>query len=794
MSKPRALTEKRIEWDRGDIGDFLVNPSGPELVGFLSRIKRSFGGGIYPGEARGYQSGDGDVYVWNAFSGTHFRGRSDLIDAGQVPNGDWQNQNAAFLFFSDSPQTQTESDWAQYLEQFGPIYVAKTYRGQRSPGVRGRSPQLNRLLASLKRMPVTALSEAQIVPSRAVRGLEYRVDPSARDLFGMMQRAIQTRQSDFGDIRALVGADKHVYAWDGYEFTHDDAYLDLIRAGAELGKPDQVSAIHLILVPSTYRGQVERNPPGTRLGSILRGSAYTLRHARINIAEIPSEAWSNTFMGLQRMARAEERRVQNDVWGHAYTQENPDLAQTFAGIGEGLDEAARAIHLTPRAQNRATASQLPVLINPSPNEFAALISKLKYPRARMLGRESILYVWEAGLATHDSVADSLQWPLDGNTHTATVILNSNTAMVGYFASQVPLDAPEQARTMQIRADHQWYASSPALARMLRGYQIDYDTREHVMEASMAKPIIVYHGTSGRLARDILKQGMLANPKQRTWAEDPHVSVNMASRVSLPGSYWTTNFATARSAVSKANEANRKSPEEDWRDIPGLIVIAQIIPQSAVADEDSLNGPLGWAWTQMMKEVLGVNSDAVQSLAAALWYPHGSVRGLPEKLLAKFTEVFHAAAKTNDRQPVPADLIKRTFHAETNRLLAHTEAQRGTGFYDVFRDLREFMPAIPSVPEAEHELLACKDALTRYYRKSTKEVGFSHTLRIDRDVGFSGPNRIIGLVQYSIMDRTPLVLLYGMIPEDFIRQYTERVGAWPGVIRPDGLPIDIGPQD
>ena len=145
-----GLNESLVYLDHSDIGDFLVNPMGPELVGYLKRLGTGSIGRV--AEARAYQSGAGDIYVWPAYSATHFRGRSDLIDAGLIPADDYKNPNAAFLFISLSPQVQAEHDWEQYLNQVGPVYIAGTPNGSRSTSLRGFSEQFGRLVASLRRM------------------------------------------------------------------------------------------------------------------------------------------------------------------------------------------------------------------------------------------------------------------------------------------------------------------------------------------------------------------------------------------------------------------------------------------------------------------------------------------------------------------------------------------------------------------------------------------------------------------------------------------------------------------
>jgi hypothetical protein len=117
--------------------------------------------------------------------------------------------------------------------------------------------------------------------------------------------------------------------------------------------------------------------------------------------------------------------------------------------------------------------------------------------------------------------------------------------------------------------------------------------EIISEARYRKPIIMYHGTSDKNLRSIMKQGVLANPTQRIWDTDPDTNMYNVSRVSLPGSYWASNLMLG---ISSSGIAVTKIGGN------GLLVIALINEQSAFADEDSINSKISWAYQDTVKEL------------------------------------------------------------------------------------------------------------------------------------------------------------------------------------------------
>src|SRR5208337_2478430 len=66
----------------------------------------------------------------------------------------------------------------------------------------------------------------------------------------------------------------------------------------------------------------------------------------------------------------------------------------------------------------------------------------------------------------------------------------------------------------------------------------------LMSVTAAARSIWYHGSSIKNLRSILAQGLIPDPKERAWADDPESSVYTPSRESYGGIYVTQNLLTA----------------------------------------------------------------------------------------------------------------------------------------------------------------------------------------------------------------------------------------------------------
>ncbi len=297
---------------------------------------------------------------------------------------------------------------------------------------------------------------------------------------------------------------------------------------------------------------------------------------------------------------------------------------------------------------------------------------------------------------------------------------------------------------------------------------------------------MYHGTSSVFLQSILKQGVIPNPTKKRWDTDV-ASRSTFSRASLPGSYWSSNYMTASSS---AHNTMRKFGGEE------IIVIAQIMEQSAYADEDNINSQLKWAVSDTVKEVYPqIRSDFWVSLAEELFGDHPEKR---KHLQTIFTQLLHKYLKGSEKHYPDTALCNKLLDLLVLRDMAF-EKQNGMRL-DMWMTK---VPEIPPVSDIEDALLQLRERLTKSYRYSTyyTDDKFNHTLRIPTTVGFRGTNKIKWILKMTKWDvnRTegegklakiiidPIILIYGntVLPEDFLHQYRERIGKFPGLVDSSG---------
>lgn len=94
------------------------------------------------------------------------------------------------------------------------------------------------------------------------------------------------------------------------------------------------------------------------------------------------------------------------------------------------------------------------------------------------------------------------------------------------------------------------------------------------------PIYLYHGTNKKNLSSILSQGLIPNPKKRTWQDDPDAGYYSPSRQSLEGLYLTSNLVTA---VGSAHRGGNKSSKDN-----PIVFIVEIHPNALYSDEDSIS--------------------------------------------------------------------------------------------------------------------------------------------------------------------------------------------------------------
>ena len=314
---------------------------------------------------------------------------------------------------------------------------------------------------------------------------------------------------------------------------------------------------------------------------------------------------------------------------------------------------------------------------------------------------------------------------------------------------------------------------------------------------------MYHGTSSEFLRTILKQGIVPDPAKKKWDVDPDHGESSLSRVSLPGSYWTSNYMTAFSSSTRTVQKFGGEP---------LMVIGLISEGRAFADEDNINTAIMNGVSQTYREVFGsgISSDAVPKILAGIYWgteedekfirSQAADQGatIPEDtklqrhLYVTYGLLVHKELSANpQQQKIPWTLLREIFEALMLRGMAWEKEQSKYGSHRL-TDYQErvdkgIAPELPSTAEVEQTLLKLRDDLTRTYRKTafyTPDM-FAHTLRTPEPVTYRGSNRIIGIIQtpkWREQDNPPLIIHYGTITQNYLDQYRSRVGKFPGAMK------------
>jgi hypothetical protein len=324
------------------------------------------------------------------------------------------------------------------------------------------------------------------------------------------------------------------------------------------------------------------------------------------------------------------------------------------------------------------------------------------------------------------------------------------------------------------------------------------------EAKFRQPIEMYHGTSTKFLRSILKNGVMPFPKEKVWADDPKASMMMFSRASFGGSYWASNL---RIAISAANQSKDKFGGNK------LIVIGKISEQSAFADEDSLSMAIRWALDDALREIYQQNlSPDFVSRSFALQY-YKSDEETKKQMIETYAKFFHERSAINpEHHKIDMNMFKNLVEALLLRDLAYIKEEykdswMGDNYVKTIEKI-ENGPEIPSIREGEMRFEKLREQLTRTYRKTTLKTidAYNHTLRLEVPVNYRGSNRIISIVEYvesklitlpkeegeELKRRWiyyPMILHYGTgVTEQFLNFYKESVGEFPGLVTPDGREI------
>lgn len=421
---------------------------------------------------------------------------------------------------------------------------------------------------------------------------------------------------------------------------------------------------------------------------------------------------------------------------------------------------------------------LQVWHNPTESDLIRLLEKFKDLRGLADGRQ--VWVWNGFAAIHEKVYEQIEvminspWSLDNMTLDFYVTIHDQTGLHNLTEIDV---GPYSVFVNPVRG---WNRNNRVLNKLLRrdGTQIS--------EAQFEQPTEVYHGTSSKFLRSILKNGLIPNSTQRVWDDSDFAKTDEynISRKSHSGTYLTTNLGTATGAATNAKQKFGGRT---------LVVIAQISEQSTVSDEDDITLALKWAYGQMNREIFGQTDDAIDT---ALW-AWMRKPDLKQQMIDVFVNAFNEAVKAKDRKPANYPLLANALYAYMMRIAAYRQQKytSGVSWRRPLGDLDQDRPPITDPVQAEKNFHKMHEILSRKYpprHRARGDFGW-RTFRMMEPVGFRGANRIIGIVEFGeyrwdenhklIVD--PVILHYGKITESFLKQYREHKGEFPGAVDPNG---------
>jgi len=284
--------------------------------------------------------------------------------------------------------------------------------------------------------------------------------------------------------------------------------------------------------------------------------------------------------------------------------------------------------------------------------------------------------------------------------------------------------------------------SPRPARTVLSYLRAVDSR--------ARRRILFPGTSPDLGRRVLSEGLVPDPKKRSWAEDPDVSFTTTPRTSFSGVYLTGNLMTAYSSATRT-----AGPHAEH-----IIVIVDVEEATLVHDEDSLRGPLEMA----LDRLVGSNLTLILSERAVLELYDAMVRGKLDNQLRDAAEFFLKSYDTSAQkgyglsraavvEPALRALVTRQASYALPRIswFAKEKTWEEMGEENARSNQWE-LKDLPAPEEADKVYMDTVERLSNLL-KPMHASGFvadrfMDLSRLRTPVGFSGANKIVAVVGIS----------------------------------------------
>lgn len=347
----------------------------------------------------------------------------------------------------------------------------------------------------------------------------------------------------------------------------------------------------------------------------------------------------------------------------------------------------------------------------------------------------------------------------------------------------------------------------ALGQMLRKERTKMESVDLLLDriqdllerANRTKPILMYHGTASKNLRTILKKGLVPNPKERVWQDDPSAAQSYVTvtRKTVGGTYFSTNISTATSAALTAAQQTKSEQ---------LVVVAQIQPRSGYADEDDI---VSAARRAMKRAMFPPDHTGYEDLWPAKWIEYISSPGEAKKDIAKFTKAFKNALESDlpgiGKIPLAPKAVEDMFWGLLEQVTVKWYALNKSMPYEADRYYYDAVKRLNLSREQEHKYYALMlsrlkrlslqkaekryldgaDKLTRHLKKLAvpKPGDFRTNVRITEPVTFRGTNKILAVFEMRSEkgedghSEEHVMVHYGKVPEEAKQAFKQAQGSW-----------------
>ena len=348
-------------------------------------------------------------------------------------------------------------------------------------------------------------------------------------------------------------------------------------------------------------------------------------------------------------------------------------------------------------------------------------------------------------------------------------------------------------------------------------------KHQLLSAQFEKPLTMFHGTSSKYLRSILKHGLMPSAKEGCWVEeDKDASEHSRSRISYGGVYFTNNLQTALSAAS--NLIIHQEGSWQTRQSNQIVVCVQLQPSTTIGDEDDYKSNLFnevRVPETMIPNVLALlragikhsgGYDAPRWNKQAYDYIQDNVKGLISKYAPNYDLRDDKAKLQGSAQEVLLTELERqvayrsvragnkphySFERDTKQILDRMSYSKGGWPYD--KPLPQAMRP-QSKEKAEQRARSALDLFikaTKTYSKQNleeqRDATYTRgTTRTLDPVSFRGSNKITCIIEFTPSKTEKygddLVVHYGIVPDELKRQYIKFKGPWPVVFNKGGEAI------